>query len=167
MAYGIATRESQAVAGEIQDLLEDRDVQGLGFMALVGASGVIVAQEVAERVLQFLNMPRDPTTATQFAASGAIKLGYALAVGALAAAMGLSGLGLAALAFHAMGAVVFAGADLWNAVQRSGLLGGIATENAARAPVGGGSGNPRQPSQPRAGSPAAAGGGASLDGLFG
>lgn len=150
----VVTTEAEDVAREIEDQLESRDIRGLGFLALAGATGVIVAQEVTERVLPLLNMPREPQSPTQFVAAGAVKLAFALVVGVLAANVG--GVALVFLAFHAVGAVVFAGADFVNALQRSDLL----SESPTRAR--GGSGNPQKPSQPRA--PNAAGGGRSSNG---
>lgn len=141
----VVTSEARSVAREIEDQLEARDVQGIGLLALMGATGVIVVQEVTERVLPLLNMPREPTSGVQFAASGAIKIAYALVVGVVAAQM--SGIALVALAFHAVGAVVFAGADFVNAIQRTGLLaeasrGGVPQ---GQAQPSGGSGNRPRP----------------------
>lgn len=116
----LVTREARSTANEIEDQLEARDIQGLGLLALAGATGVILAQEVTERVLPLIGMPREPTTSTQFAAAAGIKLAFALGIGVIAANM--SGIALVFLAFHAVGAVVFAGADLVNAAQRSGIL---------------------------------------------
>lgn len=120
VAQGLATSESRQVAREIQQQLQARDIQGLAFLAFAGASGVLIAQEVTERVLPLLGMNRDPSTTTGFLAAGAVKVAYALVVGAVAANM--SGVLLVALAFHAAGSVVFAGADFFNALQRSGFL---------------------------------------------
>lgn len=120
VAQGLATSESRQVAREIQQQLQARDIQGLAFLAFAGASGVLIAQEVTERVLPLLGMNREPSTTTGFLAAGAVKIAYALVVGAVAANM--SGVLLVALAFHAAGSVVFAGADFFNALQRSGFL---------------------------------------------
>lgn len=139
----LVSRESRDVAGEIEDVLDERDLKGIGGLALGGASGVILAQEITERVLPLLNMPREPTTGTQFAVAGAIKVGYALLVGAIAANM--SGTALVLLAFHAVGAIVFAGADWVNAVQRTGLLSEQPKRTTSRTASQGGSGNGRQP----------------------
>lgn len=120
VGQGLATREAQDVAREIQDELQARDVQGLAFIAFFSGTGVVLAQEISERVLPLLNMPSQPTNMTEFLASAGVKLVYALVVGVIAANM--SGIALFALAFHALGSVVFAGADLLNAIQRSGFL---------------------------------------------
>lgn len=148
----VVTMDARATANEIEDQLEARDIRGLGLLAVAGATGVILAQEITERVLPFLKMPREPTTAVQFAAAGAIKLVFALVVGAVAANM--SGFALVFLAFHAVGAVVFAGADWVNALQRSGVL----SENTQRAPENASrSSEPRTPASPGNGSARQAG----------
>lgn len=145
VATGLVTNEAQAVAQEVEDQLEARDLRGLGFLALAGATGVIIAQEVTERVLPLLQMPREPSTPTQFGAAGLVKIAFALVVGAIAATQ--SGFVLVFLAFHAVGAVVFAGADFVNAVQRSGLLAesNRSPSSSTGASAGGGSGNPNAP----------------------
>lgn len=145
----VVTNEAEAVAREIEDQLEARDIQGLGFLALAGATGVIIAQEVTERVLPLLNMNREPQSATEFAAAGGIKIVFALGIGVLAAQM--SGLALAFLAFHAVGAVVFAGADFVNAIQRSGLAAETTRNQASpttqQSASGSGNADRRQPNQ--------------------
>lgn len=149
----LVTRNARSTATAIEDQLEARDIQGLGLMALAGATGVILAQEFTERVLPLLSMPREPASAVQFAVAGGVKLVLALIVGAVGAQM--SGLLLVFLAFSAAGSVVFAGADFVNAVQRTGFL----AESPARTQVSGptttasgGSGNAQSPSR---GSPGA------------
>lgn len=144
----VLSREARDVSREIEDQLEARDIRGLGVLAIAGATGVIIAQEVTERVLPLLQMPREPSTPTQFFAAGGIKLAYALIIGAIAT--NISGLGLALLAFHAVGAVVFAGADLVNAVQQSSLLaeqprGRPVPRQTSMSGQGGGSGNVNRP----------------------
>lgn len=140
---GIVTRNARSTANAIEDQLEARDLQGLGLFAVAGATGVILAQEVTERVLPILSMPAQPSTVTQFAAAGGIKLAFALVVGAVGASMG--GLPLVFLAFHAVGAVVFAGADFVNAIQRTGLVAEGSQHGARRR----GTGNPRAASRSR------------------
>lgn len=115
----VASRQTRQAGSEIQDVLEERDVRGLGLVALSSAGGVVVAQEVADRILPLLNMPRNPTTATEFAASGGVKTGVALGFGALAAR--LSGVGTLVAAFMGVGSLAGAGADFLNAIQRTGL----------------------------------------------
>lgn len=113
-------------ASEIGDVLEERDVQGLGVIALAAAGGVVVAQEVADRILPMLSYSPNPNNATGFVASAAVKAAIALGFGI--AASGMTGYGLVALAYMAVGALAGAGADVLNAVQRSGF--------AAEAPSG-------------------------------
>jgi len=115
----VLTRESADIAREAQDALQKRDVQGLAIVSLGIAGGVVVAQELADRVLPALGFSRTPSSATGFAASGGVKFVAALVVGTVAAQ--LSGLGLAVAAFAAIGHLAGAGADFINAVQRTGL----------------------------------------------
>lgn len=115
----VTTRESKRVAGEINSALDERDVQGLAFIALSTAAGVVLAQEIADRVLPLLGFAREPTDATGFAVSAVVKLAVAVLVAPL-----LAGSGLVAVvgAFLSLGHVVSSGADLFNAVQRTGFL---------------------------------------------
>lgn len=134
-ASGLAGSRNVTQAGnEVLDVLEERNVQGLAFVGLSTTGGVIFAQEVADRVLPLLNMPRNPQTATQFAASAGVKGATAAGLGALAGR--LSGMPLVAVAFAGIGALAGAGADLVNAIQRTGFL--------AEAPFTGSSGGSSQ-----------------------
>lgn len=155
---GFVTREAENVASSIENQLEAGDIQPLGLIALSAAGGVVIAQEIADRVLPMLgfadNPQRTPEGATGFAVSGALKGVIALAVGALAGT--LSGLPLVFAVWAAVGHLASAGADFVNAVQRTGLLAEdrqFAIESAAA----GGSGNANRP-------PLSNGGGHSQDG---
>lgn len=141
----LVTRDARQTANEIQDQLEARDIQGLGLMAVAGAAGVILAQEVTERVLPLLSMPSEPSTAVQFVAAGAVKIALALVIGFIGASMG--GLPLVILAFSAVGSTVFAGADFWNAIQRSGFLAEAPRGTPQQSSSPGGSGNSQRPSR--------------------
>lgn len=116
----MATRQVRQAGMEIEDVLQERSLQGLGFVAGSVTSGIIGAQEIADRILPLLQMPREPQTAAQFAASGGVKTGTAIAAGAVAART--SGLPLLILAFAGLGALGSAGADFVNAIQRTGLV---------------------------------------------
>ena len=106
-------------AQRIQDVLESRDVQGVALVGASVASGVILAQELSDRLLPAVGMPRDPTNAKQFAGSAASKALVGLGVGYAAAQF--QGIPLIVMAFAGAGAVGSAAADLINAVQRTGL----------------------------------------------
>lgn len=115
----MVTLNARQSANEIQDVLETRNVQGLGVIALSAAGGVVLAQEIADRILPALGFSRNPNTATGFFASAATKAALALGFGIASASM--SGVGLVVAAYMGIGALAGAGADLLNAVQRSGL----------------------------------------------
>lgn len=137
-ANAVVTNEAQDVARELRDQLDSRDVAGLGFVALSTAGGVIIAQEIADRVLPVLGFSRDPTNASGFAVSGALKVVLALLAGSLATATG--GMASVVVAFIALGHVVSGGADFFNAIQRTGFL--------AEAPSMGGATMQVEPSNP-------------------
>jgi hypothetical protein len=115
----MVTVNARQSANNISDVLDERNVQGLAIVALSAAGGVVVAQEVADRLLPMLGQSRNPSGLTGFAASAGVKGAVALAFGILAT--NLTGIGLVAAAYMAVGALAGAGADLLNAVQRSGL----------------------------------------------
>lgn len=106
-------------AQRIQDVLESRDVEGIAVVGASVASGVILAQEVSDRLLPALGMPRDPTSGKEFAGSAASKALVALGVGYAAAQF--DGIPLIAMAFAGAGALGAGAADLINAIQRTGL----------------------------------------------
>jgi len=106
-------------ANSIQTVLDNRDVQSLALVGGAAAGGVIVAQEIADRVLPAVGMSRDPTNGKEFAASALAKAAVGLGAGWGAAQS--NGLPLVALAFIGVGALGGAAADMFNAVQRTGL----------------------------------------------
>lgn len=116
----MVTRNVNQAGGEILDVLEERDLQGLAFVGLSTTGGLIAAQEVADRVLPLFNMPRNPQTAGQFAASAGVKGVTAAGLGALAGR--LSGYPLIVAAFAGLGALAGSAADAVNAVQRTGFF---------------------------------------------
>lgn len=119
-ARGFVSRDVTQASNEILDVLEERRPSSLGFVAGSTTVGVVGAQEVADRVLPIFNMPREPETASQFAASGVVKGLVATGIGLLAPRF--SGLVLAVMAFAGIGALASAGADFVNAIQRTGFL---------------------------------------------
>lgn len=136
----VASRNVQQAAGEIQDVLTERDPSSIGVVALSTTGGVIGAQEVADRVLPALGMSREPTTATEFAASGGVKTGTAAVIGVLATRF--SGLPLVATSFAGVGALASAGADFVNAVQRTGFFAEAPFQGRQTAQSSGGQAEP-------------------------
>lgn len=115
----MVTVNARQSANDINNVLQERNIQGLAVVALSAAGGVVVAQEVADRILPLIGQSRNPSGLTGFATSAGVKGAVALGFGILAT--NLSGIGLVAAAYMAVGALAGAGADLLNAVQRSGL----------------------------------------------
>lgn len=139
----MVTSEARNVAREIESALDTRDIQPatIGVLAAAGAAGAIIAQEVAERVLVLLDRPRDPTQASDLGISVLAKAGFAVLWVAVGAAAGLtSGLGLIVVGVGGLGALVSAGVDFFDMLQRGGLPG--------QMPTTGSQGRNRQPSRP-------------------
>lgn len=116
----VATPEVRAIAQDVQRALSERDVQGLAVVAVSVASGVVIAQELADRILPALGYSANPTSATGFMVSGVVKFAAALVLGVVAAQF--SGLALILSAFIGVGHLASAGADFFNALQRTGFL---------------------------------------------
>lgn len=117
----LTSRDAEAVARETRDLIEGRDVVGLAVSGLSAAGGVVVAQTVADIVLDAADLNVDPENLTDYAASivtkGVVAAGFAFV------ATSLSGLGLIATGFMALGAIASAGADLLEALLVTAPLG--------------------------------------------
>jgi len=106
----LTSRDAEQVAQETRDLVQSRDLVSLAVTGLSAAGGVVVAQEISDRVLEMANLNVDPVNATDYA--GAVVTKGVVASAFAFAAANLSGLGLVATGFMAMGALASAGADL-------------------------------------------------------
>ena len=106
----LTSRDAEAVAQETRDLVQSRDLVSLAVTGLSAAGGVVVAQEVSDRVLEMANLNVDPVNVTDYA--GAVLTKGVVASAFAFAAANLSGLGLIATGFMALGALASAGADL-------------------------------------------------------
>lgn len=124
----LTSRESEQVAAEARDLVQERDLVALATTGLSAAGGVVVAQEVADRVATAAGLNQDPQNIKDYAGAVLTKGLVAAAFGV--AASSLSGLGLVATGFMAVGALASAGADLLEALLTTAPLGG-------NAPLGG------------------------------
>lgn len=113
----MVTANVERSAKNVQSALESSDIRSIAVIGIAAAGGVIVAQEVADLVLPALQRPMNPSAAVDFGISASVKTVFGVALGFLAAQMG-SGIALVALAFHAVGALGSAGADVIEAVQR-------------------------------------------------
>lgn len=127
-------------ADGVQDALGDRDVTGIGALAVIGAGGVFLGQEVADQVMPMIGFPVDPSQPTDLAVSALVKTVAAVVLAALATRLGGTGQALAGTA--AFGVLVSVGLDALDAVQRGGVPG--------NALMGGGStgGSPKRVSSP-------------------
>lgn len=106
----LTSRDAEAVAQETRDLVQSRDLVSLAVTGLSAAGGVVVAQEISDRVLEMASLNVDPVNATDYA--GAVVTKGVVASAFAFAAANLSGLGLIATGFMALGALASAGADL-------------------------------------------------------
>lgn len=157
----VVTRDTKQVAREVQDQLEHRDVKGLAYVAVAGASGVMLAQTVTRKLLPLVfDGVTQPGTPAELAVAGGIKIGLALVLGAIGASMG--GIAMTFLVFMAVGATVFGGADWLSALdEQFDIFDGASASaphnahGAAAGQGGGGSGNRNAP--PPAGSGGATG----------
>lgn len=121
MPSAIASRQAENVAAETRSLLEERDLGTLAVTALSAAGGVIVAQTVTDTVLDAIGLNPDPQSITDFTGSVLAKTLVAVGFGFLASS--LSGLGLVAAGFMAVGALASAGADAIEALLTTSPLG--------------------------------------------
>lgn len=140
----VVTRDVRNVTREFSQLVEDRDVGGLGFIAVAGAVGVSLANDVVDLVLPRLGMNPDPQTAQDFLAAGLTQLVFAGLVVTVAASMAAGSPVLFAVGVSlSLGSVIIGGANLveWGQRQFARFSGeqGLPTRSASAA--GGGSGN--------------------------
>jgi hypothetical protein len=83
-----ATRQVQDVSREFADLVEDRELLGLGFIAVATATGVALAQQIVDtlvpRLPDDLGLRADPSRARDFLAAGLVEGLWAFTVGFVA-----------------------------------------------------------------------------------
>jgi len=107
----------------VTNLLEDRDVVPAAMMGVSVAGGLLAAQELSDYVLPQLGMSRDPSSPTGLGASAAVKTVGAAATVALASRGGDAVMTYGGLA--AVGMLAHAGLDLFDVVQRGGIIGSM------------------------------------------
>lgn len=153
------SRNVNQAGREIQEVLSDRQPTALGFAAVAGGGGAIAAQEVAQQVLSALGRPIEPTSPANLGISSLSKMVVAVVFGAVAARLG-RGVGFLLAAVAGFGALVSAGVDLFDLVQRGGIPGLAPNMNSGSR---GGSRTPARQrtdgGQPRSRSTAGGGGG--------
>jgi len=123
----LTSRDAEQVAQETRDLVQSRDLVSLAVTGLSAAGGVVVAQEISDRVLKMANLNVDPVNATDYA--GAVVTKGVVASAFAFAAANLSGLGLVATGFMALGALASAGADLLEGLLTTAPVGGGASSS--------------------------------------
>lgn len=115
----VVTPEVQDVARQFEDLVERRDVIGLGFIAVAGSIGVSIANDVVDIVLPRLGMNPDPQTSGDFLAAGLVQLLFGAVVVTIAAALAsTSSVLFAAGVALSIGSFVIGGANLFEWGQR-------------------------------------------------
>lgn len=134
MIGNLTSRNAEDVASEARDLVQERDLASLAVTGLSAAGGVVVAQEVADRVLNMAGLNANPSNVTDYAAAVGTKGAVAVGFGALASS--LSGLGLVATGFMAVGALASAGADLLEGLLTTSPVGGSMPAVESAQPTG-------------------------------
>lgn len=139
----VVTGDVRDVTREFSDLVENRDIGGLGFIAVAGALGVSLANDVVDLVLPRLGMNPDPQTAQDFLAAGLTQLVFAGLVVTVAASMAAGSPVLFAVGVAlALGSVIIGGANLVEWGQRQfARFSGEHGQPSRSASGAGGSGN--------------------------
>lgn len=107
-------------AGGVNDALEDRELTTVLALGLLGAGGIILAQEVVDQVLPRLGMSPDPTSPRGLGMAAIVKLLGALVFVAIAHRAGSSTM-TAVGGVLAFGMLSSMGADLFDVLQRGGI----------------------------------------------
>lgn len=106
----LTSQSARAVAEETQDLIEERNIVVLATAGLSAAGGVVVAQEISDRVAGAVDsLNQTPQDAMDYGAAVLTKFAVATGFALIASQMGT--LGLVAGGFMALGALASAGAD--------------------------------------------------------
>lgn len=127
-------------AGGVQDALADRELSGIAALAVLGAGGVFMAQEIADQVLPMLDFPMNPSSMTDLTVSAMVKLVSAVVLAAVAVRLGDTG--GAAAGTMAFGVLVSMGLDVVEAAQTGG-------GSAASMVTGGTTTTPRKANSPK------------------
>lgn len=114
----MVTASVQNSADGVQGALADRELTGIAALAVLGAGGVFLGQEVADQVLPLIGMPMNPSSMTDLTVSAMVKLVSAVVLAAVAVRLGTTG--KAAAGTMAFGVLVSMGLDLVDAAQGAG-----------------------------------------------
>lgn len=139
------------VSNAIQQTIDQRDVRGLAILGGVGALGVIAAREAVDRLDGRFGIVADPTSATQHAINGGVKILLAAVLFMVITRAGLGRQALALGGILAFGMLVSAGGNAIDAIGRTRLTepigagsqiqqraqGGASSAVTARAPSNG------------------------------
>lgn len=103
-----------ALTDEFENIVEERDLLGVGTIGLAGAAGGVVATQLAGRIAPQLGFSESPSDATGLLVNGTIKMavGAALALAAIRVG-GTPGLILGVMG---LGGLILGGGDWINAV---------------------------------------------------
>lgn len=117
----MVTANVQESSDGVSDALAGRDIQGIAAMALSGAGGVILGQEVADYALPMLGFSMNPGSTTEYTASVLVKLATAVVLAALATRAG--GLPQTLAGTASFGVLVSMGLDIVDMAQSGGIWG--------------------------------------------
>lgn len=118
----LQSRQAEQVAAETRDLVQERDITTLAITGLSAAGGVVVAQTVADTVLEAAGMSTNPSNLQEYGVSVLSK--FLVASGFAIVASSVGGLGLVASGFMAVGALASAGVDLVEGIATQELFSG-------------------------------------------
>jgi len=110
----MVTPNVESLAGEFENIVEGRDIQGAATIGVAGALGGTVAQQLSGRVLPMLGFNATPSNASGLVVSGALKMAAAAALGLIAIRLG--GTPGLILGVAGVGGLIVGGGDWINAV---------------------------------------------------
>lgn len=110
----MVTPNVESLAGEFENIVEGRDIQGAATIGVAGAVGGTAAQQIAGRVLPMIGFSASPSNASGLVLSGAVKMAAAAALGLLAIRVG--GTPGLILGVAGVGGLIVGGGDWINAV---------------------------------------------------
>jgi len=119
----MVTANVESLSDSFDSIIEDRDVVGAATLGLAGATGGVVATQLAGQIGPMLGLEQQPTNLSGLLANGTVKMVVGAALGFAAIRVGdTPGV---VLAIAALGALVLGGGDWINAVlsQSAGVPG--------------------------------------------
>ena len=119
----MVTPNVEGLSQSFDTIIQERDVASAGVLGLAGATGGVIATQIAGRVAPLLGLPQQPTGLAGLLANGTIKMLVGAGLGF--AAIRLGGTPGAILAVAALGSLVLGGGDWINGIlsQSAGVPG--------------------------------------------